>query len=294
MRISEKSLKKDAKKLKKEYNISSLSTALDLVARQNGYQSWKHAKPILSKLRNDTRFARILESEVLSVLVNAYKTYIDDGKYDEGFLILCRLSELTEEQHKNEIESANFRKQLANITPDYERLNNLSVARLYICTNLAWHQVHGLGCEKDYEAAKHLFLLSAEFGSYVNVGYGHYALGRFYEIQEKYEDAERVYLYVINTFLQNAGSYYQLAKLRLEGCVKGADVGEGEYFLNKAKRKRHPEGKRAFERFHQLFSLRPSPRTIDEFFKLVKEGNIFVDFESDCYPDVDILLKISL
>ena len=299
MRLSEKSLKKDANALKKSIGPGfKLADALNAIAIKHGYQSWKHIKPLLNKLKEDTQLKNILESTDIHTLLNAYGQYLKQKKDEAAFFILCHLSEVIADIDADKKLVAQFHKGLYGTSPDYEKLVNLSAAIMYTSTNLGWHQVHGIGCEVDHDAAEDCFFLAAQQVRMCVLPYGEYAWGRFYELIGRYDDASKLYEGIINAgHFGTGGTNYQLARLHLEGRVSNPDISLGEQSLIKASKKKHPHGKSALKNYAFISQLISSSQVMlpqAAFHELVRSANIFTDYTEDCQPDPEILKEIEL
>ena len=200
MRLSEKSLKKDAKRLKKNTPELTLHEALDAVARRHGYQRWKNIKPLLAQLREDMQLKKILDRRDIHKLIDAYSDY-QNGKINSSkgaFFILCHLSKVVADAALNANLVARFHHDLYGIGSDDQRLLGLSALQLYIATNLGWHQVRGIGCPADLENAEYCFLLATQQSNKCIIPYGNYALGRFYEHIKQCDKARKTYEHIIS------------------------------------------------------------------------------------------------
>ncbi|QUM85968.1 sel1 repeat family protein [Moritella sp. 28] len=289
MRLSEKSFKKDAKKLKKVNPNLTTTESLDRIAKDNNYQSWIHAKKCLSILKNNSDFHEQMKSEDVAYLCSKYQVYLDRKDDEKAFYILCRLFEVVGISFKESRNMIRIQDRYLGPADEEERFRSLSTLNLYIHTNLAWHQALGQGCEIKLEEAKRLFNDSCVLGRNCDVAYGVYSYARFNELQENYHEAEKLYLYIIEKYLQNAGSYYQLAKLHLERRIKNVDITDGDHFLKKAKKKGHPEARDTLDRYNKVRSKAPF-RSFEEFHDRIISEGVFSNHD-DCRPDANILIK---
>lgn len=163
MRITGSSLKKHAKKIKKERNIPYLE-ALDLATQEGGFQNWKHYRSCSSTTSLNDVELRKIATILKSISPDEVEEYIYSSKQTCKIKInSLRINQIGEYFLANRIyimAERVFRiaKKMKNATA----INNLGTMYL-----------RGQGFEKDYQIAFDLFYKAAEMnfaGAQSNIG----------------------------------------------------------------------------------------------------------------------------